>query len=64
MVDFGLNLRLKLKQIRFFPSPYMNALNLKNDIFEYSSDGTTWTTIYTFDSKIHAGWNYFLLDDD
>jgi hypothetical protein len=59
-VDFGSDLRLKLKQLKYFPSVAINSALLSGSIFEYSTDDVTYTPLLTVDSTVHAGWNYFV----
>ena len=41
----------------------MTAISLINGTFTYSTDGTTYTNLLTITGSVHAGWNYFALDD-
>jgi hypothetical protein len=48
-----------LDKVRFF-LPVTQATSTYEDElkFQGSSDGSTWTDLYTADGNVHAGWNY------
>jgi hypothetical protein len=56
-MDFGTDLRLKLKQLKYFPSVAIDSALFSGSIFEYSTDDVTYTPLLTVDSTVHAGWN-------
>jgi hypothetical protein len=61
-IDIGQDLGVSLTRIRYFPTTaWVIASNfIQGALFQVSNDNSTWTTISTIDSLVHAGWNIIM----
>jgi hypothetical protein len=60
-VDFGINTAANISSISYMGNPnwVITSSKLTGAIFEGSNDQTNWATIFTIDSSVHMGWNYW-----
>lgn len=57
--DIGAGTLADITELRYFPDTTIQTLNLVGSVVSGSNDGSTWTTIYTVDSNIASGWNWW-----
>jgi hypothetical protein len=60
-VDFGLNTAANISSISFMGNPnwVITSSMIAGAVFEGSNDQNSWTNIFTVDSSVHMGWNYW-----
>lgn len=60
-VDFGLNTAANISSINYMgnPSWAITSSKIAGAVFEGSNDKNTWTNIFTIDSSVHMGWNFW-----
>lgn len=60
--NFGSSAYADIEYIKYMPNPSwaIASAMLEGAKFEGSNDSTTWTTLFTIDTKqVHSGWNYW-----
>jgi hypothetical protein len=60
-VDFGQDTQANISSISYMgnPSWVITSSKIAGAVFEGSNDQNAWTTIFTIDSTVHMGWNYW-----
>lgn len=60
-VDFGLNTAANISSISYMGNPgwAITSSMIAGAVFEGSNDQNSWTNIFTVDSSVHMGWNFW-----
>jgi hypothetical protein len=58
--DIAATSSFKLKIVKFQPRFGVNSAIFSGSMFEYSTDGTTWINLVTFQNEVHSDWNYYM----